>query len=90
MYGVATPMAVRMALRKLIAQENLRRADTREPELTQLDIATGAEISQSVISKLLNGKTKRIDFDTINGLCNFFKVKPGDLFDYTPDAPASK
>lgn len=90
MYGVVSPMAVRMALRRLIARENLRRAETGEPELTQLDVAAGAQISQSVVSKLLNAKTTRIDFDTINGLCNFFKVQPGDLFEYTPDNPRTE
>lgn len=85
MHGLVTPMAVKMALRRLIAKENLRRADSGEPELTQITIAEGASISQSVISKLLNGRTRRIDFDTMNGLCNFFKVQPGDLFDYTPE-----
>ena len=28
---------------------------------------------------------KIIDLKTINGLCNYFKVRPGDLFDYSPD-----
>jgi DNA-binding Xre family transcriptional regulator len=80
-----TPMAVKSALRRLIAQENLRRADTGEPELSQAAIARSSGVPQSVISTLINGKSERIDFKTINGLCNYFKVRPGDLFDYTPD-----
>lgn len=80
-----TPMAVKSALRRLIAQENLRRADTGEPELSQAAIARASGVPQSVISTLINGKSERIDFKTINGLCNYFKVRPGDLFDYTPE-----
>ena len=81
----ATPMAVKSALRRLIAIENLRRAERGEPPLTQTAIAAGAKINQSVISTLVNGKSRRIDFSTIDGLCNFFGVAPGDLFEYTPD-----
>ena len=80
-------MAVKSALRKLIAQENLRRAETGEPALSQASIARASGVPQSVISTLAAGKSRRIDFDTINGLCTFFKVQPGELFDYTPDEP---
>lgn len=85
MIGQVSPMAVKSALRRLIARENLRRAETGERELSQAAIARGSGVPQSVISTLINGKSRRIDFDTINGLCNFFKIGPGDLFDYTPD-----
>lgn len=77
-------MAVKMAVRKLIARENLRRAETGEPALTQTELERLSGVSQSVISTLVAGKMKRIDLKTINGLCNFFKVTPGDLFEYTP------
>ena len=89
MIARVTPMAVKSSLRRLIARENLRRADTGEPQLSQAAIARESGVPQSVISTLMNGKSRRIDFDTINGLCNFFHVQPGDLFDYTPDAPAN-
>lgn len=87
MFTSVTPMAVKSALRKLIAQENLRRADTGEPSLSQALIARESGVPQSVISTLVNGKSRRIDFDTINGLCNFFGIHPGDLFEYSPDDP---
>jgi DNA-binding Xre family transcriptional regulator len=85
MYGGVTPMAIKLAVRKLIARENMRRAELGMPDLTQKEIAEGADVSQPVISTVIGGKIKRIDLKTINGLCNFFKVRPGDLFDYTPD-----
>ena len=85
MYQQATPMAVKFALRKLIARKNMERAEAGQRQLTQTEIAMGSKVSQSVISTLMNGHSRRIDFDTINGLCGFFNIAPGDLFDYTPD-----
>jgi len=82
-----TPMAVKSALRRLIALENLRRAEAGQPPLTQTVIARGAGVNQSVISTLVNGKSRRIDFDTIDGLCKFFNVQPGELFEFSSDTP---
>jgi putative transcriptional regulator len=82
---LVTPMSVKSAVRKLIARENLRRAEQGLPPFKQEEIAAGSGLSQSVISNLMNGRSRRIDFDTINGLCNFFRIQPGDLFEYTPD-----
>ena len=79
-----SPMAVKMAVRKLIARENMRRAETGEPVLTQTELERLSGVSQSVVSTLMSGKIKRIDLKTINGLCNFFQVAPGELFEYTP------
>ena len=77
----STPM-VRSALRKVIARENLRRADAGLPPLSQAQIARESGVPQSVISTLSANKSRRIDFDTINGLCIFFNITPGELFDY--------
>jgi putative transcriptional regulator len=85
MYCGTSPMAIKLAVRKLVARENMRRVETGDPELTQQEIARGSGVSQPVISTLLGGKVSRIDLKTINGLCNFFKVRPGDIFEYTPD-----
>lgn len=85
MLSLVTPMAVKSALRKLIARENLRRADTGEPTLSQALIARESGVPQSVISTLVTGKSRRIDFDTINGLCRFFRIQPGELFEYQPE-----
>jgi putative transcriptional regulator len=80
-----TPMSIKFALRKIIARKNMERAESGQGALTQTEIASGSKVSQSVVSTLLNGKSRRIDFDTINGLCRFLNVTPGDLFDYIPD-----
>ena len=83
---VGTPV-VKSALRKLIARQNMERAERGERPLSQAQIARASGVPQSVISTLVNDKTRRIDFDTINGLCNFFNIPPGELFDYSSDTP---
>lgn len=85
MYPSVTTMPVKFALRKLIARKNLERADAGLPPLTQTEIAQGSKVSQSVISNLLANRSERIDLKTIDRLCAFLGVTPGDLFDYTPD-----
>ena len=85
MYASVTAMPVKFALRKVVARANLRRADDGLPPLTQTEIANGAGVSQSVVSTLLTNRSERIDLKTINGLCTFFGITPGDLFDYSPE-----
>jgi len=80
-----TSMLVKSTLRKLMARENLRRADTGQPQLTQAQIARESGVPQSVISTLVNGKSQRIDFKTIARLCLLFGVQPGDLFECVSD-----
>lgn len=87
MTALVPTMAIKFALRKVVARKNLERADAGLPPLTQIEIAEGSQVSQSVISNLLANKSERIDLKTVNGLCNFFGIRPGDLFDFTPDAP---
>ncbi|MCY9695364.1 helix-turn-helix domain-containing protein [Paenibacillus alginolyticus] len=42
-------------------------------------------ISRNTITSLAADATKRIDYDTMNGLCNGLKITPGELFEYIPD-----
>ncbi len=83
-------MAIKSALATLIARENMRRAEAGERPLTQTEIAKRSHVNQSVISTLVNGKSRRIDFDTIDKLSQFFGVHPGELFTYTPDTTPQK
>jgi DNA-binding Xre family transcriptional regulator len=41
------------------------------------EIAEGSGVSADTISRLLRGKVKRMDEKTMNGLCAFFGVEPG-------------
>ncbi len=86
MYQSVPAMPVKFALRRVVARENLKRADAGLPPLTQMEIAGGSGISQSVVSNLLANRSERIDLKTINGLCNFLRITPGDLFDHSPDS----
>lgn len=46
--------------------------------LTELSRRTG--IAASTLSKLETRKTKGIDFETVEKLCDLFQIAPGDLF----------
>jgi putative transcriptional regulator len=72
-------MPVRCTLRLLIARENLRRLESGLPELTQAQIAKDTGLTEAQISNLASGRQRRIDFDTLEKLCRYFKVQPGDL-----------
>jgi transcriptional regulator with XRE-family HTH domain len=78
-------VALKLAVHKLVARENLRRAEAGDNPLTQQEISRGSGVSQAVISTILRRKATRLDLKTINGLCNFFQVEPSALFDYEPD-----
>lgn len=78
-------MAIKLIVHIVIARENLRRAEQGKAPLTQQEIARGSGVSQPVISTLMSDKVTRIDLKTLNGLCNFFGIQPGELFEYSPD-----
>lgn len=78
-------MAIKFALRTIVARQNLARAEQGLPPLTQTEIAAGSGVNQSVVSKLLTKPQKRIDMLTIDRLCNYLHVTPNDLLGYTPD-----
>jgi len=47
----------------------------------EAQIADEASLPRSVLSTILSGKVQRIDFGTLEKLCKFLKVKPGDLIE---------
>jgi len=61
----------------------------RERGLKPYDLITGAGFSPNASYKLADdeGQFGRIGADTIDRLCAFFSVAPGDLFERTADAP---
>ena len=81
---------VRSKLRVLIASENLKRAQSGLPALTQQEVAENTRIAPSVVNGLVTNRSKRVDFETLNKLCKFFDVQPGDILEYTPDEPQSE
>jgi DNA-binding Xre family transcriptional regulator len=78
-------MAIKFALRTIVARRNLARAEAGMPPLTQTSISAGSGVSQSVVSKLLTKPPKRIDLDTIDGLCTFLQITPNELLGYTSE-----
>ncbi len=75
-------MPVKSTLRLLIARENVRRAETGQPPLTQQQVATATGLPLSVVNGLMTGRSQRVDFKTLERLCSFFHVQPGDLLVY--------
>jgi DNA-binding Xre family transcriptional regulator len=76
---------LRLTVHNLVSREDARRVAQGMGPLTQQEIARGTGISQAVISTLLRNTATRLDLKTIRGLCVYFRVTPGDLFDYVPD-----
>lgn len=51
--------------------------------VSELSKLTG--ISQNALNKIYHNKTKGIDFDTLNKLCNILQCNSQDIFQFTPD-----
>lgn len=43
-------------------------------------VSADTGIAQSTLSRIINGKSKSIEFRTIEKLCKYFGIKPRDLF----------
>jgi putative transcriptional regulator len=50
------------------------------------DVAEGSGVSYRAVFDLYHEKSQRVDLSTLNRLCNFFEVGPGEIFEWTPDA----
>jgi putative transcriptional regulator len=49
------------------------------------DMARGARLSYAAAHALYHGTSKMITFETLDKLCRYFDLQPGDLFMYVPD-----
>ncbi len=78
-------MPIRSTLRLLIARENVERAASGQPPLTQHRLALDTGLPPSVINGLVTNRTQRVDYKTLDRLCAYFNVQPGDLLTYTPE-----
>jgi transcriptional regulator with XRE-family HTH domain len=83
-----TTMPVRSNLQILLAKVNLERSQRGESMLSLRQLAIEADISPSVVSNLVAGRTGRIDFETIDKLLSFINryvpANTGDLITWTP------
>lgn len=61
-------------LKIILAENNLRISK----------VFNDTRISRSTLTALSENQSKGIQFDTLNTLCNYLKISPGDFFSYTP------
>jgi len=57
-----------------------------ERRLKVADAVRATGISKTTLHKIYNDQSSRIDFDTIDKLCEFLEVEVGDIFEYVADA----
>ncbi|TSB23651.1 helix-turn-helix transcriptional regulator [Psychrobacter sp. YGAH215] len=53
-----------------------------ERRLKVADAVRATGISKTTLHKIYNDQSSRIDFDTIDKLCEFLEVGVGDIFEY--------
>ena len=78
-------MAVRSRLKLLIAERNIALMREGKPSLTQRTIAESTGLPLSVVSGLAANRVGRVDFKTLDKLCVFFNVQPGEILEHVPD-----
>jgi len=69
------------------------RVDKEEAEgrkLTYKVITEETGLSEGVIVRLMNSNFDRVDTQTLNALCGYFKCDLCDLLEYVPDAPTEE
>ena len=52
-------------------------------ELTYEELAARANLHRNTVSSLARGDAKRIDFETIRKLCDFFDCSTSELIEYS-------
>jgi DNA-binding Xre family transcriptional regulator len=79
-------MPIYNKLKILIAQkENLE-----SRKLTYKTVAEETNIPVSVLIEYTGQRVKRYDVNTLEKLCRYFGVQPGELLGYTDTAPTPK
>lgn len=72
---------IQCRLRELIAAK--RRIDGRRVNYANIMAETG--ISTTTLTRLANDRSDKVAISTINRLCAYFNVQPGDLLIYVED-----
>lgn len=49
------------------------------------EVAETIGVTNAALSRIEQGKTERIDFDTLTKLCRFYGVGVGDILEYDPN-----
>ena len=53
-----------------------------ERRLKVADAVRATGLSKTTLHKIYNDQSSRIDFDTIDKLCEYLEVEVGDIFEY--------
>ena len=56
-----------------------------ERRLKVADAVRSTGVSKTTLHKIYNDQSSRIDFDTIDKLCEYLEVEVGDLFEYVKE-----
>ncbi len=61
-----------------------------ERRMKVADLIRMTGISKSTVHKIYNEQTSRIDFDTMDKICEALDIQVGDLFTYVPNESLDK
>lgn len=61
-----------------------------ERRMKVADLIRTTGISKSTMHKVYNEQTSRIDFETMDKICEALEIGVGDLFTYVPDESVEK
>jgi len=78
-------MTVRSRLKVFIAERNLDRARAKQPPLTLRQLAEETGLALSTVNGLTTTRANQVNFNTLNALCRYFDVQPGDILEYVPE-----
>lgn len=67
-------MAIRNRLAVLMAERNL----------SVTEVAEATRVSRNTLTSTKSHRTKMIQYDTLDILCQYFGITPGEFFDYDP------
>lgn len=80
---------VKSRLKLLLNERNHARLKAGQSKLTIRQLAADAGVPPSVVSGLTSGRALAVHFRTLDRLCRALDCTPGDILEYTPDAPAN-
>ena len=67
-----------------VRQLRLRKQLEENRPIPLQEVADATGIERAALNRIELGQTKRIDFDTLQALCGYYKVGVGDILEYDP------
>ena len=82
-------MPIRSRVKVLMAERNLERARAGQKALSVRGLAEATGIAHSALVKLVDNKSTRVDFETLDRLMRYFGTRDlNEILEYQPDQPA--